>query len=429
MTGNGRMKVSALRGGPQRKSVQRVRWLSGYRGFGKPDTLIENLSNYLRQHRLTDTVYALRLEKRPRKGEFYFFLTFETEYPEQLPQDVQDCLADCSMLRSALGPCSEEQVTGFVGHEVKVKALGQCLTYRALRLEVSGDPFSYEAAPSQDTPLGEASEKLLWFLSAVGQGSWSTLQSACGALGVADSAHSLARTLSLLGHLEMSSDGERWSINPTQCVEINDESGESLYFQIGARIPASEGERQPQRNGPPRLVIQEAKEIISQPAETLAPLLPNLTEYREGLAIVGGVSSVQHQISQFDGLHFRPEPFTGTAGLYEVTAKTGRRMTLLYQAGEWRRGEWYGLRYLNLHAEGLLLPAQYDNTTGRLALPADQRPPLLYERALVLSSGLLPQWYGEWLVYNNIPLSVAQIVTEKLDLPLQEVARLEENHE
>jgi hypothetical protein len=304
-----------------------------------------------------------------------------------------------------------------VSGELKIKALGQCLAYRRMRQDTSEDPFRADVAVGEaetDSALGSKAEHLLWYLSSLGGGRWSAFSVACTALEVGDLARRLARSLRLLGHLEVSSDGERWSVTPPTCLRVRQPDGTALRFWAGARTAATTGERSLQQGGPSRLLAGEtAREELVNPAERLAPLLPTLEEYRASLGVVGGVSAVQHKFAKFDGLAFKPVTFEGEPGLYEVTGREGRTLTLLYSQGQWLKGDWYGLRYLTLQASGLLLSARYDAERWSLALPADQRPPELFERALVLCSGLLPSRRERWLTYQNVPPSVAQEVAER----------------
>src|SRR5690606_17298730 len=116
---------------------------------------------------------------------------------------------------------------------------------------------------------------------------------------------------------------------------------------------------------------------------------PDVRAYIRSLSQVGGMS---HHISlkRFDGSGFVPTTFDQQPGMYEASSPSGRTMTLYFDGDAWRRGDWYGLRYLTLFEAGLLMPARYHAATWQLAIPADQRPPELFERPLVLSSGLLP---------------------------------------
>jgi len=423
MTAPGRMNISQLRDLKRGKTTPKVRWYLGYSGRGKADTLVEELSRYLNQHRLTDTVCGMRVERRPR-GEFYFFLTLETDYFGLLPDELGEALESCPRLQfKAGGPYELRDIQTMVSSELKIKALGQCLAYRRMRQDTSEDPFRADVVADKaetDSALGGRAERLLWYLSSLGGGRWSAFSVACTALGVGDLARRLARSLRLLGHLEVSSDGERWSVTPPTCLRVRQPDGTALRFWAGARTAATTGERSLQQGGPSRLLAGEtAGEELVNPAERLAPLLPTLEEYRASLGVVGGVSAVQHKFARFDGLAFKPLAFEGEPGLYEVTGREGRTLTLLYSQGQWLKGDWYGLRYLTLQASGLLLSARYDAERWSLALPADQRPPELFERALVLCSGLLPSRRERWLTYQNVPPGVAQEVAERLNIVLE----------
>ncbi|GHG13556.1 hypothetical protein GCM10017783_26300 [Deinococcus piscis] len=144
--------------------------------------------------------------------------------------------------------------------------------------------------------------------------------------------------------------------------------------------------------------------------------MPTLTEYAQSLETLGGISPLGQSFCRWDGQTFHKVDKPTEKGLYEITSASGRKITaLLDGVGIWRRGEWYGLHFLQLHEKGLLLGAKYDEHTWQLALPADQRPPELHERALVLCSGLLPRSQGAWLFYSNVPPQVAESVAAALE--------------
>lgn len=408
---------------PTRDSPK-VRWYGGYRGVGRADQTIEGLSRYLRQHRLTDTVCGMRVERRPR-GEFYFFLTFETDHFGELPPPVSEALEECPLLRStAGGPYELPDIEKMVSGELKVKALGQCLAYRRMQAEIADDPFQpVEMAPvkADDRP-----NHLLWYLSALGSGRWATFKAACGALRLAEQgeARQAARALRLLGHVEFSADGDAWSVTPPVRIDAPAPESQTKSFLCGARIPAEGGETTPQPGGPDRLspAGDELPVALHNPAALLSAHLPDLDAYRESLSVVGSVSDVQHQFARYDGRTFARTTFSGEAGLYEVTSNKGRKMTLHFDGNTWRRGDWYGLRYLTLRDAGRLLPALYNPSTWALALRHDQRPSEIYERTLVLCSGLLPRYEGEWLVYGNVTAEVAERTCHRLELPLERAA-------
>jgi hypothetical protein len=97
-----------------------------------------------------------------------------------------------------------------------------------------------------------------------------------------------------------------------------------------------------------------------------------------------------------------------------------RPSAVFYDAerGVFLRGDWYGLRCLAHLREGLACPAYYDVLSARLALPMAWRPPEIYERALVLSSGRLPERRGGWLWYDDIELDLITLLAVKLNLEL-----------
>lgn len=414
-----------LRPKEKKQAQPKIRWYKGYSAYRKADILIDQLSSFLNQHRLTDTVCGLRMERRP-KGEYYFFLTLETDAFGFLPEGVEETLADCPLLGfSAGGPYSLDDIQHMVSGELKMKALGQCITYRRVKQEVSEDPFAALAEESLvSNGLSMTAENLLSYLSSLGQGRWGTLTAAAEALGASGQARRLARALQLLGHLEISQDGERWSVTPMQIIRQYLPDGQELSYFSGARPVPMETERQEQPNAPARLCLSSLDKdkelnVIEQPAHMLAEALPTLEEHLQSLDVLGGISTVGQQFAVLEGQNFRKVRGPDHPGLYEITSAQGRKTTaLLAQDGNWRRGDWYGLRFLHLHGSGLLLEAEYDPKGWQLALPADQRPPELYERALVLSSGLLPQWRGEWLVYSNVTPEVATVLATKLGLTL-----------
>ena len=99
---------------------------------------------------------------------------------------------------------------------------------------------------------------------------------------------------------------------------------------------------------------------------------------------------------------------------------SGRTLTAFFDEPRQRflRGDWYGLRFLSVEAPS----AVYDAAGGALLIPDSQRWPLLYERALTLASGLLPDRADNaaWLRYPNLPRSVAETLCGKLNVNMAE---------
>ena len=104
--------------------------------------------------------------------------------------------------------------------------------------------------------------------------------------------------------------------------------------------------------------------------------------------------------------------------------RTSRTMTLFFDepAQRWIRGDWYGLRFLSLEAGQACVEVVHDSGASELLIPASQRWPLLYERALTLASGMLPGRAAnpDWLSYPRIPLDLAKVLCGKLNVNLME---------
>jgi len=400
-----------------------TRWFRAYNAYGKPAVVIESVARFLRQENLTDTVVSLRVE-RGATGEFLLFLAMETTYPGVVPEDVEDALSDCRHLLSPLPePLTLAQIEGLASGDLQIKALGQCLEYRQVRRDIQEDPFDTEARilmKDAELPVG-AGEKLLWFLSATGTGPWSSLRAAGAALGILDAVQvtRLVRHLRLLGHLETFPAG-RWQVSPPAAVEVTLPGGETCRFLVGARDsrrrPGERAEAQP--GGPDRVLVDEAGErsVLFSPAGSLVEALPDAAGFVTSLEVLGSVNERALKLRQFSGEGFVSCAGITGDGLYELTSPDGRSVHALRRGRDWRRGEFTALRFLTLSAMNLLGPWRFSADAQELAVRFDERPPELYERALVLCSGLLPGNRGGWLVYRNVTAPLVAGLAGRLGL-------------
>lgn len=411
-----------------------VRWHRAYRVFGRAPLAVEEVARFVQRQKLTDTVVSLRVERGAGK-EFLLFLTLETEHWGVLPEDVAEALEDCRCLSQPYEEAySLEQIQGMASGDLQVRALGQCLEYRRIVREAHEDPFEVEARVlARDAALPDgAGERLLWFLSAAGTGSWATFRSACTALGVTDAglAGRLARHLRLLGHLEVQSGG-RWQVTPPAVVEVpSGEGNQVLRYLVGARDASSvpEGQRGPQAGGPDRIVLPDGGgtgPCLVAPGERLADALPDARAFAGLLEVLGSVNPQRLKLRQFSGRHFTDANFAGEDGLFEFTLPDGRTQYALHLDGVWHGGEFFTLRFLALQAAGLLGAWRCAPGTRELAVRYEERLPELYERALVLCSGLLPENRGGWLVYSNVPPQVASMLSAKLQVELDVAGAVE----
>jgi len=411
-----RIRLDDLR--PRGPNSSRVRWYRAFRGYGRADELAEKLGDYVRQRRISDTVCGMRIEKRPR-GEFYFFVALETEYIGVLPPEIDDELSACPLLRHHIeGDYELEEIRSMVGSELRLAALGQCINYRKLQQEVSEDPFRIVDSATEE--WDNRAERLLWYLSAIGAGRWDkyrTVSFALGSSGPGEAAR-ISRSLRLLGHMEVSHDGARWSVTPPAAIQVPSHDGTTLTYRTGARKMSTPGNRTSQVRAPDRVSADDESEYLYHPALGVTEALPTVQEYARLLPKVEGVSPTGHQFNSYDGKRFVDTQFQGEPGFYEVVARSERKAALYFDGQSWARGDWYGLRYLYQYGRGLILPARYDAASWILAIPLHQRPPELFERALVLSSGLVPDRVDNWYVYSNVDPIVASNVCQQLCMPL-----------
>jgi hypothetical protein len=103
------------------------------------------------------------------------------------------------------------------------------------------------------------------------------------------------------------------------------------------------------------------------------------------------------------------QPYPDYSYFYEADTQT------------WRKGDWYGLRFLDLYHSKVLQDCHYRADQKQLQVCYHQRWPQLYERALVLASGYLPQVSSDrlWLRYHNITPELTSCLTQKLSLTCQ----------
>jgi hypothetical protein len=300
---------------------------------------------------------------------------------------------------------------------------------------------------------------LLFWLSAAGHGSWDTFVRVSGQLGASkdnDAARRLMRRLILLGHLESNPNGSAWSAAPAALVQLAadptrafwcGQRGEPTRRRLGEVWPIATSEPQPGDDGPPRWLVTVGK--VRDPAVILKaralPIswegaaaerwisqMPNLDGWRASLFRVQRLTAPESAQRWHAGA-YRGEPAfrvvegrpQGPAGLYRLSyGEDGSSFQLTgfldAHRGELLRGDWYGLRFLAARQLGQSCPARWLLHNGRsvLLLPRSCRWPLLYERALVLTSGLLPIQDGDRLCYLDVPRDIASTLAKLLGATL-----------
>lgn len=422
------------------------RWYTGFSYRGNPQEMIKQISEQVQRHNFSKSIPLLRVEKNPNpRKEFYFFLAIDShELGEILPEIKANLLQLSFFQRPVKGKniFTYEQIKTMVGVAHDVYNYTTNIPYKP-KIKISVDnPF--ELTPlqsinySDSAQLSEQSHRLLYWLSTLGSGTWETFRKSCNTLQIEEPKRILRR-LRLLGHLETSVNGYKWSTAPTAIVKI--ESTQPQFILCGQRniklinqLQASgiiaDITDQPRGEAPPclRLVVDNPDVITNklpiinagEASRKLADVLPEITTWQQNLTRLELVPSLQ-QWKKFHDDSFEVCGTPHETGMYQMCDENfNPRYTLFYnQATQtWHQGDWYGLRFLALHSQGSYCQAYCDVDTKTLAIPINQRWPEIYERALVLASGKLPTYHQSWLIYENINRDIADLLSQKLNVNL-----------
>lgn len=436
-----------------------AKWYRGYRVKGYRDDYINRVSIVVRQNDWGKVISRLHFEKRVQKGEFYLFLGFNTERKGQVPPHISRIL-DSINIGNFAGDFEHAEIKPMISVGIDIEHYRRTVMYRPLAFTFAEDPFDlsdleiFLEQQGSKSPLSV--NRLLYWLSAVGMGGWPTFKKVCDLLtteSVGLDARHIFRRLRLLGHVEYAArNGSRWSVCPPALVQT---SQPEIYFLAGQRTPrllsslanVAEVEEQPQPTGEaPDLVeirfasTEAARQAISSGqfglrwagcvSMRLAQVLPDLAGYQASLSPVSGFALSNFKLEQWQGQAYVETHFEQQTGLYRLTPHDDNvrlsPQSLFFDAvtNQWRTGAWYDLRYLAQQAAGESCRVQYHRGQQRLAIPANYRWPDLYERALVLASGLLPlpSPDSHWFYFSDISPDLTQILTTKLNATLEEIA-------
>lgn len=429
---------------------------------GKPMVIFDKIRQIVQVLDLTRTIPAVKFEKKP-KNQFYVFLAVEGTVGLQLPDDVLTVLQHANLKAKPLWPIDPAGVKSVAGSgELETHSLN-AIPYTSLWSNDAGDPFDLSEISSNredtgDTLFGERYDQLLHWLSANAEGTWQTFVRVCNVLklvGDVKDARSIFRRLILLGYIESSDNGQKWAICPTALVKCAADPG--VCFLTGQQTPKLiehlkehwEIETFPQsgHQGPSCVKVHDvfpgnvsangfhlvhAGNISVQ----LAQLLPNLEGWQDILPVIDRLSTTSYDIEIWNGRQFiqcdkfyeRHGQYFGESGMYRLTKKEKNnpyRIVLYFDQPNqrWLRGDWYGLRFLAYNSAGRNFEIGYDSSTNEILMPTEEHWPLLYERALVLASGMLPvrDKNFRWLKYTNISNELVQLLAEKLNVSIMEI--------
>ena len=439
----------------------------GIQAHGNPRDILNKVVAGVRSFDLHSTVPLVKFEKNPKR-QFYLFFAVDGADGDDIPTDVISFQRAIGLSGQEYWPLAPEEIKSMTQNGVDLHSFIQ-IPRLPLPEYDPGDPLDHSDAPwppAEGRPeLSPQFERLLYWASALGGGTFQAFIQACQALQVAGGptdARSVFRRLRLLGHIESSGDGQRWSAAPAAFVRFPGHPADG--FLAGRRTPAllqglgdeviSAPSPQPGHQGPPRLELAAGRwpEYPGGPDDAavsdagiastrLAELLPDLAGWQASLAVMPKLPLASFEMERWQEGGFQScEPvyerdgwYYGASGMYRLSRPDRGRanpytLTLFFdEPGQrWLRGDWYGLRFLAAAGPSAAPPPALEEAVhlsgeAALLLPAAQRWPLLYERALTLASGLLPgpAPNRQWLQYPGIPLELAQTLCRKLGVPLR----------
>lgn len=445
---------------------------------GTPNDVLHSIRLKVRALGCGHIVPVVYFEKKARGGQFYVFLGVEGSASGKAPDEVnvlcervryQKGVTSGGFVGQLLGPCSFEQIRNSLDPQEFDTSGSDRIPYRPRWVQDPGDLIDLldvGGAATADPERTARFDHLLTWLSSVGEGRWETFLRACQTLGVADdatAARSVFRRLSLLGHVEASVDAREWIIcppvfvrppnRPTHCFWCGQRTDRWLgrLREVSAILP----DHQPGSLAPSRVTIEISESVRNaidadqeaprfewqeQPlCELLAAHLPDLDGWQQSLQPIVGLTNPRtverwegQAYVQYTSFYIRDGRCHGEPGLYRVTRGEGRCQSQLIfyfdqKSQRLLRGDWYGLRFLALREAGHRCQALWQRQNGdggTLVLRASERWPMIYERTLVLASGLLPEHSpgSDQLRYRDVPLSTAQTLAGKLGVELQAIS-------
>ena len=298
----------------------------------------------------------------------------------------------------------------------------------------------------EEQPLDH--DLLLDALCCVGAGTMAALEQLVGQRDDRPwAAREVARALVSLGHIDVELDAHMapcgWSISPPALVTCAAgaflagwRSPELLLaFGLAAQAAGARVERTAQAGGPSRVALvgvdrggQEevaarlsesiglAVEVASGAPPRLASALGDLLSLRRGLPVIAAVpAGAQLERLDVDSLRWEATTWGGRPGAYRTTHWP--RVIMHSDGHDIRRADARLAKWLAAGHTPLLA---HDRRRGRAICHRGTEPPGLYERALVLCSGLLPTAVeGHLVEYADVAPGIASALTARLSATME----------
>jgi len=433
-----------------------------YRVRSTPDVIREQVRSFVVKNRLRDRIPSICHEQvrgRPGIKEFYFFLGTNDEEDEFSLEVLHHPGLNAILGHPAFSvPFDHDQIKTMVTREQDSAPNLESVDYvRQVHSYVPNpaspdNPFDFATFVARQAQVSEQQRQayncLLYWMSAKGTGTWQAFCEACATLRLntfAEPRH-IFRRLRLLGHAEYLDNGARWAICPACMVEA-EQAHSTPYFLAGARVPhlieqlrsspaVSYIESLPNGDAPdtvwihindsslPMDVIQTNEQggrFAGRAAWKLAQALPDLNGWQCEVLKSVSVPTDRYEIHRWTGMDF--DEWVNTpdrSGFYRLRdTMVGSDAAIRYlfcdvERDCWLQGDWYGLRFLGNWHMGLRAQLQYDASKYSLYVPDNYHVPDLYERALVLASGYLPEDTGSGLLYAAISQPLVEEIATKL---------------
>lgn len=441
------------------------RWYIGFYAYGRYscDRKIEEFSKRVNYYKLGELVSHVCLEKGAiEKKQYLFFMGIESQQKGFIPPEFQerfDHLKSDMSFRDQGVVGYFEEISSMVGDEIEIDRVLQVKTWRPPKREQI-DPYSYitldDSKIEQAPNFSDKYNQLLYWLSAYGRGTWQQFRSTCEALDLDRNgkyAGRIMRRLRSLGHVELARGGQYWFIAPSCFIETPFVLNKYQIALAGQRTPllikyleeftTIECEPQPNGNAPEAIRVSFSDRhdidafikdfqqhysvyLAGQASLNIASELPDLSTWEQNLPTLAVVTGYYNCEQWIDG-RFQAVGSPNETGMYRLTHRTDRfdhpQMTLYYdvERDEWRRADWYGLRYLMLKRTGAQCEFHYNHRLQTLKINEDVRLPDMYERALVLASGRLPIRGNKQIIFGAISDELAHIIAHKLEAELTEI--------
>ncbi|SEO88487.1 hypothetical protein SAMN05216316_1362 [Nitrosovibrio sp. Nv6] len=385
--------------------------------------------------------------ERGRHHQFYLGLAVQVSDPLATvapPEILQFCRH--TGLGRPVGSLVEasEINASFMSGNISWESFNDSIRFESSLADFPDDLESLEARCTRELETGFW-DQLLWWCSAQGEASFQLFRQVADLLsgGAETKPWHLMRRLTLQGHIEVdgSSQRMRWCANEPIFVCVSDGRAFLLGRQTPRYLKQVEGILELERftpNGAPTLINAATSEVLAlksslaslgisvanNPNRRWVSVLPNWATFVSSLKRDPDVREHSESFRIWDGSDFSPSnPSEAGVGLYEITGQhPSDKRVRLFNGKEWLVGPFYDLQWIlgRLCERDMYAVLRAD---GMLLLPEAERWPLLYERALVLCSGRLPNrfWVGEqsYLGYLSVEPEAAVKLCDNLGIKLK----------